>query len=471
MVYKTGAKKDGRLTALQAKLVSDAGAYVYLSPWVLLYSMVDAGGPYRIPHVKIDGYTVLTNNTFTSANRGFGAPQVCFAYESQMDELAGKLRMNPREIRKVNYLERGEKLATGQVLEYHVALKETTDKALESLGEKTSASGKIKVGQGIASGMTSYGRMVFLHDTSRSHVSIEMDGSVTIRAGVQDIGGGQASSLCHIVAEVLGVPFEDIKIFIADTALTPLAGTTTATRQLYMSGNATLMAAQEVRKTLLKKAGEMLKVDPQRLDLTDKEVVDREGTGRGLSLIDVVKACASDGLPLYHVALFKAPFRNLNQYERIEGKVFPDFTYGTHAAEVAVDEETGKVHVLKLTACYDVGRAINRLSVEGQIEGGAIYGMGYGLTEEVILEKGETMTPSFSEYLLPTSMDVPDVKTILIESGDGVGPFGAKGVGEPSVCSIAPAIANAVYDAIGVRVHDLPLTPEKILRAIREKKH
>jgi CO/xanthine dehydrogenase Mo-binding subunit len=184
-----------------------------------------------------------------------------------------------------------------------------------------------------------------------------------------------------------------------------------------------------------------------------------------------VKACASDGLPLYNVALFKAPFRNLTQYERIEGKVFPDFTFGSHAVEVAVDEETGKIQVLKLVSCYDVGRAINPLSVEGQMEGGAIYGMGYGLTEEVIIEKGVTITPSFSEYLVPTSMDVPEVQTIILESGDGVGPFGAKGVGEPSVCSVAPAIANAVYDAVGVRIYDLPITPEKVLKAIQEKKN
>ena len=183
-----------------------------------------------------------------------------------------------------------------------------------------------------------------------------------------------------------------------------------------------------------------------------------------------MNACASDGLPLYNVALYKAPFRNLTQYERIEGQVFPDFTFGTHAAEVAVDEETGEVQILKLIACFDVGRAINPLSVEGQLEGGAIYGMGYGLTEEVILEKGVTLTPSLSEYLLPTSMDAPDVQTILIESGDGVGPFGAKGVGEPSVCSVAPAICNAVCDAIGVRIFDLPLTPEKIFRALKEKR-
>ena len=467
--YRTGAKKDGRLTALKARLVSDAGAYVYLSPWVLTYSMVTAAGPYRIPHVRVDGYTVLTNNIYTSANRGFGAPQVCFAYESQMDELGNRLRMSPLEIRKINYLEKGESIATGQVLEHHVALQETTQKAYQALGERTPCKGKIRVGRGIASGMMSYGRMIFLHDTSRSYVSIEMDGSVIVRAGVQDIGGGQTSSLAQIAAEVLGVPLGDVKVYFGDTALTPLAGTTTATRQLYMSGNATLMAAQEVRKTLLKKAGEMMAIDPERLDLVDREAVDKEGSIRSLNLVDIVRACASAGIPLYHVALFKAPFRNLTQFKQIEGKVFPDFTFGTHAVEVAVDEETGVVKVLKLVACYDVGRAINRASVEGQLEGGAIYGMGYGLIEEVLLEKGTIKTPSFSEYLLPTSLDAPEVQTIILESGEGEGPFGAKGVGEPSVNSIAPAIANAIRDAVGIRLYELPLRAEDIWRAMRRK--
>jgi CO/xanthine dehydrogenase Mo-binding subunit len=236
-----------------------------------------------------------------------------------------------------------------------------------------------------------------------------------------------------------------------------------------MSGNAALMAAQEVRKTLLKKGGELMGIDPGRLDLVDREVVDQEGSGTSIPLTELVKACASDGLPLYNIALFKAPFRNLSQYGKIEGDVFPDFTFGTHAVEVAVDEETGKVEVLKLIACYDVGRAINPLSAEGQLEGGAIYAMGYGLTEDVIIEKGVVKTPSFSEYLIPTSLDVPEVQTIMLESGDGVGPFGAKGIGEPSVNSVAPAIANAVCDAIGVRIFDLPLTPEKIVRALRAK--
>jgi CO/xanthine dehydrogenase Mo-binding subunit len=468
--YKTGAKKNGRLTAMKARIVSDAGAYVYLSPWVLLYSMVTAAGPYRIPHVRVDGCTVLTNNIFASANRGFGAPQVCFAYESQMDEIAHRLGLDPLAVRKLNFLRKGEAIATGQVLEHEAAVSETAEKSLAALGEKSAPKGKVKIGRGLASGMMSYGRMVFLHDTSRSFVSLDLDGSVTVRAGVQDIGGGQASSLCQIAAEVLGVRLEDVKIYIADTALTPLSGTTTATRQLYMSGNATLQAAREMRKTLLKKAGDILETDPDLLDLAGRKVI-RKGDSKetGLNLPDVVKACASDGLPLYNVGLFKAPFRDLTQFVRIEGQVFPDFTFGSHAVEVAVDQDTGAVNVRKLAACYDVGRAINPLSVEGQIEGGAVYALGYGLSEEVVIREGKIQTPSFAEYLIPTSLDAPEVSTILLESGDGVGPFGAKGVGEPSVNSVAPAIANAVFDAVGVRIRDLPITAEKIYRALQGK--
>ena len=467
--YKVGAKRDGRLTALKVRLVSDAGAYAYLSPWVLLYSTGAATGPYRIPHVRVDGYTVLTNNIYTSANRGFGAPQVCFAYESQMDELAASLNMDPCEIRMINYLSQGESLAFGQILKTHVALPETTKRAYEALGKKVPSQGGMRRGRGIASGMTSYGRMLFLHDTSRSHVSIEMDGSVTVRAGIQDIGGGQASSLCQIAAEILGVPLKDVKIYIGDTALTPLSGMTTATRQLCMSGNATLMAAKEVRKTLLNKAGELMREDPETLDLVDREVITNEVPEKRLNIVDVVRACAAEGLPLYHLALYKAPSRDLTQIERIEGDIFADFTYGSHAVEVAVDLETGKVTVLKVIACYDVGKAINPQSVEGQMEGGAIYGLGYALTEEVIIQEGVIKTPSLSEYLVPTSLDIPKVQTILLESGDGTGPFGAKGVGEPSVNSIAPAISNAVYDAVGIRIRGLPLTLEKVMRAIGEK--
>jgi len=468
MKYRTGATKDGKLMALEADIVSDAGGYVYLSPWVLLYSTVSATGPYDIPHVRVDTTTVLTNNTFTSANRGFGCPQICFAYESQMDELARRLDLSPLEIRKKNYLKKGMAMATGRVLDHYVAFPETAERALAALGKPSVPSSPTeRVGQGIASGMTSYGRMVFLHDTSRSYVSIEMDGSVTVRCGIQDVGGGQASSLAQIAAEILGVSMEDVRVFIGDTALTPLAGTTTATRQLYMSGNATLKAAMEVRQNLLAKAGEMLEASTDELEIQERKVYVKNHPDRSLALAGVVKACAADGIPLYNVAQFNAPFRELIDFKTGQGQVFPDFTFGTHAVEVSVDIETGKAKVLKLVSCFDVGQAINRLSAEGQLEGGALYGLGYGFTEEIILDKGITLTPSFSEFIIPTSLDAPDVETIILESGDGAGPFGAKGIGEPSCVSVAPAVANAVADALGVRILDLPLTPEKIVRALK----
>lgn len=469
MKYRTGATKDGKLMALEAELVSDAGAYVYLSPWVLLYSTVDATGPYDIPHVKVDACTVLTNNTFSSAFRCFGAIQVCFAYESQMDELARHLNLSPFEVRKKNYLKKGKALATGRVLDHYVAFPETAEKALETLGEKSKAKSPIeKIGRGIASGMTSYGRMVFLHDTSRSYVSIELDGSVTVKCGVQDLGGGQASSLAQIAAEVLGVPMENVRVFIADTALTPLAGTTTATRQLYMSGNATLKAAKEIKKNLLNRAADILEVKPEGLDLQDKKVVVKEAPDKTIPLTEVVAACASDGILLYSVAQFNAPFRELIDFKTVQGQLFPDFTFGTHGAEVSVDVETGTIKILKLVASFDVGRAINPLSVEGQLEGGAIQGLGYALMEDFVLKKGVTLTPSLSEYLIPTSLDVVDVDKVMLESGDGVGPFGTKGIGEPSMTSIAPAVVNAVCDALGIRILDLPLTPEKIVKALKK---
>ena len=469
MTYKTGATKEGVLTALEVELISDAGGHIFLSPWVLLYSTVMATGPYNIPNVRVDAHTVLTNNTFASANRGFGGPQVCFAYESMMDELANELGLSPLEFRKRNYLHKGDALSNGRILDYGVETEQTAEKALEALGEPSKpSSSHVKVGRGFASGMLSYGRIMYLHDTSRSYVSVEMDGSVVIKCGVQDIGGGQASSLASITAEILGVPMEEIKVYFGDTAYTPLAGTTTATRQMFMSGNATLKAAKAVRDNLKKKVADLLEANPEDLVFKDKKIYVKGDPQNAIALKEAVGACASDGIPVYDVAQFNAPFADTMDFETGQGQVWPDFTFGTIATEVEVDIETGKVDVLKLVSCFDVGQAINSLSAEGQLEGGASYGLGYGLMEEVIIDKGITMTPSFSEYLIPTAMDVPQIQTIMVESGDGAGPFGAKGLGEPSCVPIAPAIANAVCDAIGARIYDLPLTPEKILKALQK---
>ncbi len=469
MKYRHGARRDGTLVALQVELISDAGGYAYLSPLTLLYAMVHASGPYRIPHVRVDGVSVLTNNPPTSAFRGFGSAQPAFAYESQMDALAGALGMDPLAFRARNYLRKGERLASGQELETAVLLPETARRAWEALGPRGAPSGPGKrVGRGLASSMTSYGRIVWLHDWSSAWVELQMDGTVLIRTGVPDIGGGQAASLVQITAEILGVRPDDITIHIGDSALTPLAGTTTATRQLYMSGSAVQKAASELRATLVLQTAELLDVPPEAVELADGMAYGRDQMKK-LAFRELAAACARSHRPRSVFAIYQAPAGQVMDFETGQGKVFPDFTFGSQAVEVEVDEDTGEVEVRRLAACYDVGRVINRNSVEGQIEGGAAMGIGYALLEEDQVAAGVTVTPNLMTYLIPTALDVPDVTSIVLESGEGMGPWGARGIGEPAMVPTAPAIANAVFDALGVRVTRLPITPERLWRAVQER--
>jgi CO/xanthine dehydrogenase Mo-binding subunit len=324
------------------------------------------------------------------------------------------------------------------------------------------------VGRGLASALTSYGRIVWLHDWASAWVELQMDGTVLIRTGVPDIGGGQAASLVQITAEILGVPQSDIVIHIGDSALTPLAGTTTATRQLYMSGSAVHKAASELRATLVAQAAELFAAPPEAVELADAAAVVRDAPDRRVAFRELAAACARAHRPRSAFAIYQAPAGQVMDFETGQGKVFPDFTFGAQAADVEVDEATGEVAVLALAACYDVGRAINRNSVEGQMEGGAAMGLGYALLEEDRVAEGVTLTPNLMTYLIPTALDVPDVTTIVLESGEGMGPWGARGIGEPAMVPTAPAIANAVRDAVGVRMTHLPITPERLWRAMQD---
>ncbi len=466
ITHRTGVTKDGRITAAEIKMIADSGSYPYLSPYVLLYAIVMAPGPYRIDHLRVDGVAVATNQPFTSAFRGFGGPQACVAYEQQMDEIAKALDLDPLKVRHINYLKTGDTSATGQVIEGAVWLEECASRALEALGEKTPDQGSMRVGWGFASYLQSYGRITWLHDTSQAWVGIELDGTVVIRCGVPDHGGGQTNSLAQITAEILGVPMTDITVHSTDSSMTPLAGTTTATRQLYMSGSAVQLAANTVRKTMLERASKHFEESVEDLDLAERKVINKKNPSQSLPLPQLIAMCATEGLPLSNLALFKAPFTDGLDPETGQGQVFPDFTFGAQAVEVAVDTETGEVNILKAVACHDVGRAINPAAVEGQIAGGSNQGMGYAIMEDFIVEQGRIMTPSLSEYMVPTSIDFPPTKVIILESGSGVGPFGAKGIGEPALTPAAPAVANAVANAIGVRIYELPLTAERVLAAI-----
>ncbi|NOY09642.1 MAG: xanthine dehydrogenase family protein [Spirochaetes bacterium] len=465
--YKTGASKDGKLTAMEAEIISDSGAYVYLSPWVLLYSTVHSTGPYFIPNVKVDSFSVLTNNIMTSAFRGFGGMQVAFAYEAQMDEIAKKLKMDPLELRKKNFLKKGSETANYQKITSEVLLKESVEKALSALGEKSKSTETKKTGRGFACSWQSYGRMTYLHDTSSAWVGLELDGSAVVRSGIPDLGGGQRESLRAITAEILGLNIEEVHVISTDSQVTPLAGTVTATRALFMSGNAVKLASEHVLDIITKKASEMLNTSVKELSLKNKTVYT---TGGGsIPLVKVIKQCAAEGTMPQSLATYKAPFTDPVKTEVIKDPVFADFTFGAQAAEVEVDTETGIVTILKYASAQDIGRAINVNRVEGQIEGGAAQGIGFGLMEDYIEEKGIPLTLNLATYLIPTSKDIPDIQSIILESKSGKGPFGAKGIGEPAITAAAPALISAICDAIGVRIKHIPATPERVYRAVHDK--
>ncbi len=467
--YRTGVTNDGRITGSSIDIIADAGAYVFLSPYVLLYCVLASPGPYRVDNLHVDAVAVATNNMFTSAFRGFGACQAAIAHEQQMDEIANVLGMDRVELRRVNYLKKGDPIATGFCVESEVWTEQCVDQAMQALGNKTPARGALKIGQGVAAYQQSYGRLTMMHDTSECWVGIEMDGTVVVRSGVTDIGAGQGSALCQIAGELLGVPLGSTVIYNSDSAVTPLAGTSTASRALYMTGMACKTAASALRERLIKRAAQELGVQPEHIDLANSKAFIVDQPEEFISLKELVGHCARDGIHRSELAQFNAPFTDPIDSETGQGRVHPDYVYGAQAIEVAVDTDTGEVTVLKSVAAHDIGQCINRAAVEGQIEGGTAMGIGYALSEELIYKNGQLMTPSFSEYLIPTAEDTPlEHTSIILESRSGLGPFGAKGIGEPALTPVAPAVANAVADAIGVRVLDFPVTPEKILKVLTD---
>jgi CO/xanthine dehydrogenase Mo-binding subunit len=465
MRYRTAAASDGRLLAQDIEIVSDAGAYAYLSALVLLYSSVHACGPYRVENVRVHSRTAYTNNPPTSAFRGFGGMQVVLGYESQMDELAQRLGIDPGELRKRNALVKGDRLPVGQELLTEVWLPQTIDAVRERAGDKPTPSGPRKaVGRAIASNIQSYGRLVWLNDSAAAWIGFQMDGSLTVRCGVPDIGGGQASSLGQIASEILGVDLDRISVHFGDSALTPLAGTTTATRQLLMSGNATYEAAVLLRDQLLGAVAAETGQPADGLHMTPEGVAGPEGT---TPIVEALQVCRRRNVPIEALGTFFGP-KGKEVTRDLQGeRIFPDFTFGTHLADVEVDLETGEVEVLRYIAAHDVGRAINPMSVEGQIAGAAVQGIGQALLEDVVVQDGVNLTGGFFQYLIPSATDVPDIESVILESGEGLGPFGARGIGEPPIGPPLAAITSAIADAVGARPCELPVTPERVLDAVR----
>ena len=466
MRYRTAAAEDGTLLAHDIEIVSDAGAYPLLSGFVLLYITLNAAGPYRCDNVRVHSRAAYTNNTPGSAFRGFGGMQPVLGYEAQIDKVADAAGRDRVEVRKANAFVTGDRIPAGQRIETAVWLPQCIDAVLAAIGPRPEPSSpEHRVGLGLACNVQPYGRVAWMNDSASAWVGCERDGGVVVRCGVPDVGGGQVSSLAQIAAEVLHVPMDSITVHFGDSARTPLAGRTTATRQLYMSGNAVLSAAEELRGQLLEGVAKGTGQPVSELTITEGGVLTPGGV---VPLAEVVAMCLASGVAINAMRTYFAPtgepVTELVDSERI----VPDFTFGAHAAYVEVDTRTGQVRPLRYVAAPDVGRAINPLSVRGQIQGAVVQGIGYALTERVVYDEGVNLTGAFYQYAIPTAADCPEIEVAILESGEGVGPFNARGIGEPPIGPCAAALASAVEDAVGARPTTLPMLAETVLACVDE---
>jgi len=520
---KTGIKTDGRITAVKAKVIQDGGAYCSYGVVTILYSGALLGALYDIPNIQYDGYRVLTNKPVCGAMRGHGTVNVRFAFESQLDELALKIAMDPAEVRRRNLLQPPCITVNGLRVQSY-GLPECIDQVVARSGWKL-RKGKLPKGRGLGIACSHYvsgaANSIIRSDMPHSTVNIKIDrdGGVVIYTGASDIGQGSDTMVAQIAAEALGCSLSRVKVVAADTDLTPIDIGSYSSRVTFMNGNATLRAAQEIKKQIAAAAAQKMNCAPEELIFRNDTVSKGNGhvamaapsarPGQALGRLAGPSSAASvsghvegqilrgslqqkrkeegpkDVLTFEEAVVaaidFHGALSGTGSYapppESRGGKhkgagvgPSPAYSYSAQVAEVSVDEDTGEVTVHKVWASHDCGRALNPVSVEGQIIGSVWMGMGQALTEELIWKDGMIMNPGLLEYRSPSSAESPEVEAIIVESVDPEGPFGAKECSEGSLAATIPAIANAIYDAVGVRLHESPFTPERVLAALRAKR-
>jgi CO/xanthine dehydrogenase Mo-binding subunit len=454
MQYRWGATRDGKLTVMEIEGVADAGAYASTTIPVLNNAVSFFTGPYCVSNARVDGYAVYTNNAIAMAMRGFGATQPVVAYEQQMDRLAEKLGIDPVELRLKNLVEEGSETVTGSRMPPGVGMKETLRQAARAAGwqereghwlrpadlGQPSAPHK-RLGIGVACAHKNVGYSFGFDDQTTARVELDLEpsgaiGRALVRVGTSEVGQGVYTAMAQIAAETLDIPPERVEMAPLDTAEVPNAGSASASRHVYVSGNAVMRACQQANA----KWQDLLRAE------------------RGEMYLEAEYT--------YHTR----SARSTTTYDPQTGQCDPHITYGyaTQIALVEVDTETGEVEVLKLWAAQDMGRAVNPAMAIGQIGGGVHMGLGYALMEEFIQQEGLVRTPSFAEYQIPTVLDMPfEIVPLIVEVADPTGPYGAKGLGEMTTLPTAPAVINAIHDATGGWITALPATPEKVLALIR----
>ncbi len=473
---KTGVTREGKLTAVEARIIQDGGAYCGYGVVTILYSGQLLNAMYSIPNVKFDGYRVLTNKPACGAMRGHGTVNTRFAFEQQLNRIASVLGIDPADIRRRNLLQPPCMTPNGlRVLSY--GYPECIEKVVERSGWKTKH-GKLPYGKGIGIAGSHYvsgaANPIIRSTMPQTTVELSIDraGVVTIFTGASEIGQGSDTVQVQIVAAELGVPVDRVKIVAADTARTPVDLGSYSSRVTFMAGNAALEAASEAKRKILSAAAVKLGVPPESLVIGSSENPGEASDPQmALDFVEAVRLAMNGRETLSAVGTYTTP-------EEATGGKFkgagvgpsPAYSYSAQIAEVTVDPETGQVTVDRIIAAHDCGRAINPMTVEGQVEGSVWMGLGQAVQEEMIWENGRLMNPGLLEYRTASTLESPPIEPILVESHDPEGPYGAKEAGEGSLAATIPAVAHAVYDAVGVWIDTLPITPEKILKALEAKR-
>ncbi len=476
MYYRLGAKSDGSLHFLGVRIYQDTGPYDHLGGVVLTLALEHAGGPYRVPNAVIQGWAVYTNNPVGGAFRGFGVPQVTAAIEQMMDMLAQKLDIDPLELRLRNAVKRGDKNCIGKTLVSSTGVVES----LEALSRhplweeretwKRSAPFLKYRGVGIAAVMQASGYGPVVPDYANAKIELTTGGKIRVYCGVVDMGQGNAGTNLQIAGSILGQVSSTMELVLPDTDLTLPSCSASASRCTYTFGNALIGAAEILKERILLRSADMLMARAEDLALIPGGVR-RLTDGRELSLEFLGKFLnESERIATYR---FRAPVATdqvtADEGLRLHGMPHTLFSYGAHLAFVEIDELTGQLDIKRYLAVSDCGKIINPETYEQQIHGGVAHGLGLALSEDFEVVDGKIMTPDLMTYVIPTASDLPDIDSVPVEIYEPTGPFGLKGVGEIATNGPLPAIANAVEDALDVRVFRFPLTPERILQALKNK--
>jgi 4-hydroxybenzoyl-CoA reductase subunit alpha len=478
MWIKTGVKCDGTLTAMHFRSFLDGGAYGSYGIATTYYTGALQTVTYQLPCYKFEGMRLFTNKPPCGPKRGHGTTQPRYAVEVHLDKIAHDLGIDPLALRKRNLIEPYSTTVNGLRVT-SCALDECLSQVAERSGWhdfqriKASSPANTPIKRGLGLAASSYicgaGKPIYWNDMPHSAVHIRLDrgGGVTLYCGATDIGQGSTSMLAYIVAEELGIEPERISLETADTTLTPVDLGSYSSRVTFMAGNAALAAAKKLKTQLFEAAAEHLRVPVERLEAGNNRIYDEDDPGVSLPFVTVVQMAEARFGALVSSGSYKPPEGIHGEYKGAGVGPSPAYSYSACVAQVAVDVETGEITVEKLWLAHDIGQSINPLLVAGQVEGGAYMGFSEATMEQQIFRKGRHKIPSLLDYKLPTTLDTPEIETVLIEVPDREGPFGAKEAGQGPLNPVIPAIANAVYDAIGVRIDETPLTPDKVLRAMQ----